>query len=129
MWYHRPWVKILAVIVLALAIGAAINGSANHTAKESAKAAALVNYKSQLAACSRGNDLRQESNDRIAAHQVDKQNLIEFLEAAIEARKASGTKADLVAVKKYESYIHRERSSVIFDKFSLVNCLIVVKKP
>jgi uncharacterized protein YneF (UPF0154 family) len=90
-------------------------------------------YKNAVINCERINTLRYESNARIAAHEADRDILIEFMKSAAHARYRSwqrtGAVGDLRAMRNYHHDITSERAQVTFHPLPIVNCPQVIKKP
>jgi hypothetical protein len=85
-------------------------------------------YQSQLAACKRGNLVREESNRRIGAHQLDRDVLKQFLDSAEKARRASGKREDIKTANEYHR-LSTSLNSVTFKPTPLIDCNKAVHKP
>lgn len=121
--------KATAYVILALAAGVAIDRSAKTTAHESAR----ILYNSQIAACERGNLLRAEINRRVRSNLVERDALIDFLDTAEVARRASYAKthqvSDLKAAEGYARLIREVRQKVHFNKVTIVRCNHAIARP
>lgn len=119
------WLPVLAYLFIAFALVFLLQRSADTRAR--------LDYKNSVAACQRGNKLRTESNNRIAAHQADKQGLVDFLEGARRARLAGYVRnrnsEDLKAARNYAAIIKRVNAQVRFDSVALVDCPNQFTKP
>lgn len=111
---HAP---LIAFIVLALAGGWALKATTD---------ANDANIKeAQVAACERGNVLREETNDRVQDNQLQVEVLTKFLEAARTARldafAKSHNKFDLSAANNYTQLIANLKN-VVYEKVPLADC-------
>lgn len=117
--------QLVAFLILALVGGWAIKGSADSSADKL--------YRSQIEACERGNTLRAESNRRVTSHEVDRNALVAFLNAAESARVSAyerdGNEADKVAAEDYADLAELVRNQVVFEPVSIVDCTEVIEKP
>lgn len=111
---------LLAFVILAGAGMYAVNSQANSNAQ--------TLYETQLAGCERSNSIRVESNERIAAHTIDRNVLSSFLESAAEARNAAGTPTDKRAADKYLD-LRDSLKRVQFQAQPLIECSKTIEKP
>lgn len=124
-----PWknqaAPLIAFVVLALAGGFGIKASADSSADSL--------YQTQLDSCHRGNTLREESNRRVRAHEIDRDALLDFLKTAETARLSAydrdGNKSDLAAAEDYRQLHNRVQTQVVFQPVSIVDCEKVIDKP
>lgn len=90
-------------------------------------------YHNQLQSCERGNTLRTESNNRLKAHLVDRDNLIKFADGARVARLAAyedmRKPSDLEAARVYAGIIASQKKNVTFTVQPLLNCKQAVEHP
>ncbi len=89
-------------------------------------------YKDQVAACERGNAIRDENNRRAVFHQKDLDALRSFLNGAKDARQAAydrdQNKEDLKAVENYQANI-KSLQGISFKQVPLVDCANQFEKP
>ena len=115
---------LLSFIMLAIVGGWAIRSSAESNADKL--------YGAVVGSCERANDLRIESNDRIAAHRLDTLVLRSFLLDAAGAREAAfardGNPSDKLAAEAYRD-LANSLKRVRFTPLPRVECIKVIEKP
>ena len=86
-------------------------------------------YHNQLDSCRRGNLLRKESNQRVAAHITERDIVAAFLASAERARRESGSPTDLRAAAAN----HAEREKLLnfthYELVPIIDCKSKIKKP
>lgn len=119
------WAPFIAFLVLAVGGILALN------AENRSQATTL--YHSQLAACSRGNDLRRLLNFQFSSNQVQIKVLKNFLQAAREARlssfKETGSRSDQIAAKQYLISLDALASGPVAKSLPLISCHKAILKP
>lgn len=111
---------MLAFVLLAL-------GAAYALQKSNEQSVARL-YNAQLQGCERRNDLRNESNQRVRAHELERDILAEFLNSAAVARNSTGTELDKKTAKKYVG-LSVQLQTLHFDVLPLEDCVAVTPKP
>jgi hypothetical protein len=114
------WGMGIAFLILAAAGMYAVNAQAESNAQ--------VLYETQVESCRQANAVRDESNQRIAAHLIDRNVLSSFLGSAAEARSASGSAVDRKAASEYLD-LRSSLARVQFQTQPLLDCEKAVPKP
>jgi hypothetical protein len=118
--FFTKWGMLFAFVLLAGVGMYAVNAQANANAQ--------TLYRTQLAGCKQANSIRTESNQRIAAHVLNRDVLAKFLNSAAYAREASGSPTDVKAAKEYRA-LRDSLSNVHFKKQPLLDCAKAVNTP
>lgn len=129
----RKWLRdnstVVAFMLLAGAGAYAIDTSARSTAANSAR----VLYQSQLDSCRRGNALRDEVNRRVETVNTQRSVLLDFIQSAEEARRATYTQShhasDKEAADVYQHLANQVQTQLHYRTVPLVDCFKVIKKP
>ncbi len=129
----RRYGVALAFVLLATFSGMAIKRSAANTAEKAGRASALIVYDSQLEACDREGDLRNQLNVRNAANETMRDSILSFLKVAYDARLSSYQRdhdpADLKAANGYAKLIRNINKEVHYSRVTVVKCEEIIKRP
>ena len=118
--FLSKWGMLIAFMILA--------GAGIYAVNAQAEANAMTLYRTQLVGCEQANAVRTESNQRIAAHVLDRDVLAKFLSSAAKAREAAGSETDLTAAAEYRT-LRDSLRQVHFDTQTLIDCSKTIEKP
>jgi hypothetical protein len=124
MWYNKPWAQLAAFIIGLVIMAVALKGvqaGANNKL-----------YKTQLAACYRGNKIRQENNDRAKDHEKQDQVIRIILVNARNARLATWRRDhNAEDLRAYQGYVKglKLSATIKFSAIPLVDCQKAIAKP